>query len=49
LTNFDETRLNDAQWSPTADQLLKLPISKSQNGGGRHLENHKNYDITATI
>jgi len=47
FTDFDEIWLGDADWPPTGDTPLKFRIFQiKQDGGGRHLENHTNRDIT---
>jgi len=49
LTEFDEIWRVDVRWSPTATVSKNFDFLKIQNGGGRHLENHKNRDISATV
>jgi len=49
LTDFDENWHDDAYWPPTAERSLKFRIFEIQDGGSRHLENHKNRDISATV
>ena len=50
LTDFNEIwQDDDAHRLPTADRPLKFRILKIQDGGSRHLENHKNRDISATV
>jgi len=49
LTDFDEIWNDDAYWPPTAERPLKFRIFEIQDGGSRHLENHKNRDITAMV
>jgi len=49
LTDFDEIWYSDAHFTLTVDLLLKFRIFENQHGGGRHLENHKNRDISATV
>jgi len=49
LTDFGGIWHVDANWTLSWDRQLKFRILKIQDGGGRHLENHKNRDITATI
>ena len=49
LTDFDEIWHDDAYWPPTADRRLNFEFLKIQDGGSRHLENHKNRDISATV
>jgi len=44
-TNFDEIWHGDAYWPPTAYWWLKFQIFEIQDGGGRHLKNHKNCDV----
>jgi len=41
LTDFDEISHVDAHWPPTAGHPLKFRLLENQNGGGRHLANHK--------
>ena len=48
LTDFDEIWRDDAYWVPTAERPLNVEFLKIQDGGSRHLENHKNCDISAT-
>ena len=43
LTDFDENWQFDAYWPATVEFL------KIQDGGSRHVENHKNRDISATV
>jgi len=38
-----------AHVSHTTDWPLKFRIFENQDGGGRHLENHKYHDISATV
>jgi len=50
FTDFDEVWDGDAYGSLTVDRPLKnFEFLKIQDGGGRHLENHKNRDISATV
>jgi len=49
LTDFDEIWYSDAHCPLTADRPLKFRICEIQDGGGRHLENHKNRDISTTV
>jgi len=50
LTDFDEIWRDDAYRPPTAERPLMISnFSKIQDGGSRHLENHKNCDISATV
>ena len=49
LTDFDEIWDGDADWPPTWDRTLKIRIFQNQDGGGRHLENHRNRDIPSTV
>jgi len=50
LTDFDKIWHDDAHWPLTADRPLKFRIFlKIQDGGSRHLENHKNRDISAAV
>jgi len=49
LTDFYEIWQGDAYWLLSANQPLKFRIFKIQDGGGRHLKNHKNCDISATV
>jgi len=46
---MDEIWHDDADWPLTGDRPSKFRIFKKQNGGVRHLENHKNYDISTTV
>jgi len=47
LTDSDEIWHDDADWPQTGDTPLKFQIfQKKQDGGGRHLKNHTNRDIT---
>ena len=48
LTHFDEIWHDDAYWPPTV-KISDLQFLKIQDVGGRHLENHQNCDIFATI
>jgi len=41
LADFDEIWHDVAYWPPTADRPLKFRILKIQDGGSRHVENHK--------
>jgi len=43
-TDFDEIWHGDANCPPDSGQTVKI-----WNFGGRHLENHKNRDIYATV
>jgi len=47
LTDFDEIWQADADCPPTGGRSLKF--FKNQDGGGHHLENHKNRDVTTTV
>jgi len=47
LTDFDEIWHDDAHWPPTADRPFEF--LKIQDGGSRHLENHRNRDISAAV
>jgi len=49
LTDFNEIWQVGAHWPPTADWPLKFRIFEIQDGGGRHLENHKNRNISTTV
>jgi len=49
LTDFYEIWQGYAYWLLSANQPLKFRIFKIQDGGGRHLKNHKNCDIYATV
>jgi len=49
LTDFDEIWHGDADWPYTGDRSLKFQFKKNQDGGGRHLENLKNRDISSTV
>jgi len=45
LTDFDEIWQADAG----ANLRQNFEFFKNQDGGGRHLENHKNRDISSTV
>jgi len=49
LTDFDEIWRDDADWPPTPEIPLKFRIFEIQDGGSRHVENHKNSDVSATV
>jgi len=49
LTEFDEIWHDDAYWPSTAERPLKFGFFKIQDGSSRHVENHKNRDISATV
>ena len=49
LTDFDEIWHGDTDWPPVGDRPLKFECFKKQDGGGRHLEYHKNRDISSTV
>jgi len=49
LTDIDEICYSDAHLALTADLPLKFQILKIKDGGGRHLENHKNCDISTMV
>jgi len=48
-TDFDEIWQAEAHWPLTVDQVLKFRILEIQDGDDRHLENHKNRDISAAV
>ena len=49
LTDFDEIWYSDAYWTRTADAPLKFRIFENPTWRRRHVENHKNRDISATV
>jgi len=49
LTDFDEIWHDVAYWPPTAERSLKFRVFEIQDGGSRHVENHKYRDISATV
>jgi len=49
LTDFDEIWYSDEYWPLTPHRPLKIRIFEIQHGGGRHLENYKNRDISVTV
>jgi len=49
LTDFDEIWHDNAYWLFTSERSLKIPLFEIQDGGGCHLENHINRDISAMV
>jgi len=50
MTDFDENWHSDIYWPPYRGSFVKITIFlKIQHGEGRHVENHKNRDISATV
>jgi len=49
MTDFDEIWHSDIYWPPQGIVRKNYDFLKIQHGGGRHVENHKNRDISATV
>ena len=49
LTDFDEIWHSDTYWPPQGIVRNNFEFLKIQDGGDRHLENHKNRYISAKI
>ena len=48
VTDFDEIWHSDTYWPPASSVKISIFL-KIQHGGGRHIEHHKNRDISATM
>jgi len=49
VTDFDEIWHGGAYWPLKRIVRKNFEFLKIQDGGGRHLENYKNRDISATV
>jgi len=49
VTDFDEIWHSDAYWPLKRIVRKNFEFLEIKDGGGRHLENYKNRDISATV